>query len=156
MVLVVCCGASILAFILCQNTDSQASSFVFSMPMWFACSSASTCCFSLSGMIMHLPLSITPSITASSSLYGHYGVMPVCNSSLVCGQPTIINVFSCCRWTSCNNACCISSMDMDSGMSAELWISSTHTSISFIGLSLPSTLLFLKSQSAIKISGPGL
>ena len=82
--------------------------FVFSMPMWFMCSCASTYCFRLSGMIMHLPLSITPSITTSLSLYGQYGLMLVCSSSLVCGQPAIINVFSCWRSTSCDNACCSS------------------------------------------------
>ena len=43
-------------------------------------------------MIMHLPLSITPSITISSSLYGQYSMMSVCSSSLLCGQPAIINV----------------------------------------------------------------
>ena len=126
--------------------------FSFSVPMWFVCSCVSTCCFRLSGMIMHLPLGITASFTASSSLYSQYSLMLVCSSSLVCGLPAIINVFSCWRWISCDDTCCISSMDVHSGMSTELWMVSTHTSISFIGLSLPSTWLFLNSQSAVKIS----
>ena len=131
--------ASILALTLCQNTDSWASSFIFSMSMWFMCSCMNTCCFKLSGMIMCLPFSHTPSITASSSLYGQYGLMLVCSSSLVCAQPAIINVFSCWRWTSCIDAYCIYSIDMQSGMFTKLWMASTHMSISFMGLSLPST-----------------
>ena len=131
--------ASISALILCQNMDSQASSFIFSMPMWFMCSCVSTCCFRLSGMIMHMPFSNTPSITPSSTLYSQYGLMLVCSSPLVCSQPAIINVFSCWRWASCNDAHCISSIDMQSGMSTKLWMASTHMSISFMGLSLPST-----------------
>ena len=129
---------SILALMLCQNTDLWASSSVFSMPMWFMCSCVSTCYCRLLGMIMHLPFSNTPSITTSLSLYGQYGLMSVCSSSLVCGQPAIINVFSCWRWASCNDACCISSIDMQSGISTELWMPSTCMSISFIDLSLPS------------------
>ena len=89
--------ASILALILCQNTDLWASSFVFPMSMWFMCN-----CVSTLGMIMCLPFSNTPSITTSLSLYGQYGLMLVSSSSLVCGQPAIINVFSCWRWVSCN------------------------------------------------------
>ena len=113
--------------------------FCFSVSMWFMCSCVSTCCFRLLGMIMHLSFSITPSITASSSLYGQYGLMLICSSSLVCGQSAIINVFSYWRWASHNNVCCISSIDMQSGMSTELCMVSTPMSISFIGLSLPSS-----------------
>ena len=130
--------ASISALILCLNMDSWVSSFIFSIPMWFMCSCLSTCCFRLFGMIMHLPFSNTPSMTTRSSLYSRYGLMSVCSSSLVCGQPAIKNYFSCWRWVSCNDASCISSIDMQSGMSTELWMASTHMSISFMGLSLPS------------------
>ena len=56
------------------------------------CAGVRTCCFRLSGMIMCLPLSISPSITTGSSLYSQYGLMLVCSSSLIYGQPAIINV----------------------------------------------------------------
>ena len=59
---------SISAFMLDQYTDSQASSFVFSMPMWFVWSWLSACCLRLFVMTICLPLSIIPSFTASSSL----------------------------------------------------------------------------------------
>ena len=105
---------------------------------------------------MHLPLSIMPSITASSSLYDQYGCKSVHSSSLLSGQPEIIIPFSCCRGLSSDDVCCISAIDTHSGMSVMVCIQFTHTSMPFIGLSFPSVLLCLDSQSAIKISGPGL
>ena len=147
---------SISAFMLGQYTHSWANSFVLSMPMWFVCSWLSTYSFKLFGMMMHLPLSITPSITAILSLYDQYGCKSVHISSLLSGQPEIIISFSCCRWLSSDDACCISAIDTHSGISVTVCIASTCTSMPFIGLSFPSVWLCLDSQSAMKISGPGL
>ena len=107
-------------------------------------------------MMMHLPLSITPSITASSSLYDQYGCKSAHSSSLLSSQPEIIIHFSCCRWLSSDDAYCISAIDTHSGISVMVCITSTCTSMPFIGLSFPSVWLCLNSQSAMKISGPGL
>ena len=126
------------------------------MLMQLVCSCASTCWLRLYGMTICLPLSSMPSITTSSSLYGQYGLMLAWSSSLVLGHPAIINFFNCWWWSSCHDACCISAMDMHSGMSIEFCMAFTCMSMSFIGLSLPSTWLFLDSQSTMKISGPGL
>ena len=107
-------------------------------------------------MMMCLPLSIMLSITANSSLYDQYGCMSTCRSSLLSGQPVIIISFSCCRWEFSDNAHCISAIDMHFGISIAVCMASTHMSMPFIGLSFPSVWLCLDSQSAIKISGPGL
>ena len=147
---------SIPAFILGQYTHSWASSFVFSMPMWFVYNWLSTCSFKLLVIMMHLPLSITPFITASSSLYDQYGCKSAYSSSLLSGQPEIIIPFSCCRWLSSDDACCISAIHTHSGISVTVCIASTFISMPLIGLSFPSVWLCLNSQSAMKISGPGL
>ena len=76
--------------------------------------------------------------------------------SLVSGHPAMIRFFNFWRWLSCVDACCITATDMHSRMSVALCIASTQMSKSFIGLSLPSMWLYLDSQSAINISGPGL
>ena len=107
-------------------------------------------------MMMHLPLSIMPPITASSSLYDQSGCTSMCSSSLLSGQPEIIIPFSCCRWLSSDDACCISATDTHSGISVADCLMSTCISMPLIGLSFPSVWLCLDSQSAIKISGPGL
>ena len=87
---------SISAFMLGQYTHSQASSFVFSMPMWFVCSWLSTCPLNYLVWWCTCPLSIAPSITASLSLYDQYGCKSGCSSSLVSGQPVIVIPLSCC------------------------------------------------------------
>ena len=136
---------SISALMLGQYTDSQASSFVFSMPMWFMWSCSKICCLRLVGMIICLPFSITPSFTASSSLYDQYSFRSACSSSLVLSHSAMIRFFSFWRWSSCMDACCISATDTHSSMSVELCMASTQTSMSFIGLSLPYTWLCLDS-----------
>ena len=146
----------ISAFMLGQYIHSQARSLVFSMPMWFLCSWLSTCSLKLFGMIMHLPLSIMPSITASLSLYDQYGCESTHSLSLLSGQPVIIIPFSFCRWLFIDDTCCISAIDMHSGISVAVCMASTQTSMPFMGLSLPSVWLCLSSQSAMKTSGPGL
>ena len=110
----------------------------FSMPMWFVCCWLSTCSFKLFGMMMYLPLSIMPSITASSSLYDQYGCKSACSSSLLSGQAVIIIPFSCCRWLLSEDAYCISATDTHSGISIEVCMASTWTSMPFIGWSFPS------------------
>ena len=105
---------------------------------------------------MHLHLSIIPSVTASSSLYDQYCCTSACSSSLLSGQPVIIIPFSCCRWVSNDDAHCISTIDMHSGISIEVCMASTWMSLPLIGLSFPSVWLYLNSQSQIKISGQGL
>ena len=105
---------------------------------------------------MHLPLSITPSNTASSSLYDQYGCKSTCSLSLLSGQPVIIIPFSCCRWLFSDDAYCISAIDTHSGISIAVCMASTLMSMPFIGLSFPSVQLCLNSLSAMKISGTGL
>ena len=105
---------------------------------------------------MHLPLSIMPSITASSSLYDQYGCMSMHSSSLLSGQPEIIIPLGCCRWLLSDDACCISAIDTHSGISimvCNCFHLYFHALYWFI---LPSVWLCLDSQSAMKISGPGL
>ena len=97
-----------------QYTHSWASSFVFSMPMWFVCNWLSICSFKLLGIMIHLPLSIMPSFTASSSLYDQYSCKSACSLSLLSGQPEITIPFNCCRWLSSDDACCISGIDTHS------------------------------------------
>ena len=141
---------SMSAFMLYQYTHPRASSFIFSMPIWFIWSWLSTCCLKLFGIIMHLPLSMMPSITASSSLYVQYGFNSVFISSLLSGHPAIIIFFNFWRWSTCDDACCSSVIDRHPCISVAVCMASTQTSMPFIGWSFPCVWLCLNSQSAIK------
>ena len=129
-----------------QYIDSCTNSFVSSMPLW---SWSNTCSFSTSGM-MHLPFMVTPSITAVS------GLMSCCCWSLLSGHPAIIKHFNHCRFSSCAIAHCICWSDMHSGMSVETCMASIHMSMLSMAVSLFSLWLCHDSQSAVKMSDPGL
>ena len=119
---------SMSAFMLYQYTHSQASSFIFSMPIWFVWSWLSTCCLKLFGIIMCLSLSMMmPSFTPSSSLYDQYSFNPAFMSSLLSGQSAIIIFFNFWRWSSCDDACCSSVIDRHSGISVAVCMMSTWT-----------------------------
>ena len=137
---------------ICKSHSLWASAVVL-VWKWYVCSWLSTCSLKLLGMIMHLPFSIMPSITASSSLYDQYGCKSAHSSSLLSGQPVIIIPFSCCRWLSHDNACCISAIDTHSGISIAVCMASTQMSMPFIGLCFPSVWLCLNSLSAMKSQG---
>ena len=121
--------------------------------MW---SWSSTCGFTTSGMTMHLPFMMTPSITAMLSLNDLYSLTSWCSWSLLSGQPAITKHFSHCKCSSYTAACCICWIDMHSGASVYVCTVSTLTSIPNIASSLFSLWLCWDSQSAIKISGPSL
>ena len=55
--------SSVLAFILIQEMDSHVN--VFSVPMWFKCSSFSALSFSAAGIIICLPFILLPSTISS-------------------------------------------------------------------------------------------
>ena len=89
--------------------------FLVSIPMWFRWSNM--CLLKDSGITTCLPLSIIPSITAMSSWNVQYVCMSCGMWSLISGQPLMMYSFSCCRWLSCDTACCNCCIVMQSGMS---------------------------------------
>ena len=121
--------------------------------MW---SWSSTCGFSPSGMTMCQPFMMTPSIIGMLFLNNQYDLMPWCSWFLFSGQPAIRKHFSHCKYSSFVVSCCICWFDIQSGTYIYVCTALTPTSILPIASSLFSLWLCQDSQSAIKISGPGL
>ena len=67
---------------------------VFSIPVWLLCSWPSMCVCNKKGMIIHLSFIATPSITATSCLFGQNPRRVGSKSSLFCIQPLIMYVCS--------------------------------------------------------------
>ena len=62
-----------------------------------------------------------PSIIASSFFIGQCHLM-LCSTSFMCSQPCITYAFSFCRCVFSHDAVCMSSMDVQTGMSTEMLI----------------------------------
>ena len=76
--------------------------------------------------------------------------------SLFSGQPLIILSLSCCRWSSCEVACCNCCITMQSGMFVVVYMASTFNCMSGISSSIFSLWFCLESHLAMNRSGPGL
>ena len=89
----------------------------FSAPKWLFSSCSSACFCNFSGIIMHLPFIIIPSITALLPLNVHF--VSALKKFQFCHLTSFVlcNSFSYERCSSCCVACCISYIDMHSGMS---------------------------------------
>ena len=136
--------------------DSCTSNSVFSMPIWFICNCCSACCCNTSGMTMHLPFMMMPSVNCHVIFERPVWSYILVGWSLLSGHPAIIKDFNHCRCLSCMVAHCIHWINVQSGTYVDVCTVSTHMSIPLIASSLFSLWLCQNSQSAIKLSSPGL
>ena len=124
--------------------------------MWFSWSGSNACVWKDSGITTCLLFSMIHSITNMSS----YNVQYVCMSCDIwfpfSGQPLMMYTFSCCRWSSCDVACCNCCIVMHSGMFVIVCMASIFNCMPGISASLFSVCFCLESQSAMNRSGLGL
>ena len=81
---------SILTLMFTQYTVSCISNLIFSIPLWLLCSWLDICFCNWEGIVIHLPLTTTPSIMANSCLMGQCFCMSCATSSFLCRQPHMI------------------------------------------------------------------
>ena len=107
---------SILLLLSGQYIDLHTRSVVLSIPIWliWSCSNPYFC--SALGITMHLPFSITLSITAMSSQNVKYDLRFCTTLSLLWSHPFMTYSFSCCKWLSCFVLHCNSHIIIHSGM----------------------------------------
>ena len=109
--------------------------------------------FNSSGITIHLPFKIIPSITDMSSRNVQYILMSCGIWSLISGQPGMICSL---RHSTCDVASCSSCIVMQYGKSVIACMALKLNHMSGISVFFFSFLICLESQSTTNKSGPGL